>query len=89
MTRRQQMHQAVSTLPLTNALGSLLIAMWSATCFFSLLNLPITDGWYTALTFYTGGVVAQFGVKRWTYDPQKAQAAAAISNAQSESGISP
>jgi hypothetical protein len=75
VSKRRGIHHTVRTLPLTNALGALCLTMWSATCFVSLLNLPITDGWFTGLTFYTGIVGSIFGVKRWTYDPAKAQAA--------------
>ena len=66
MTRLAQLHHGVSTLPLTNAFGVLAILMWGATCIVSLLNWAVTDGWYTALTFYTGAVVAQWGIKRKT-----------------------
>ena len=66
MTRLAKLHQGVSTLPLTNAFGILAILMWGASCVVSLANLPVTDGWYTALTFYTGAVVAQWGIKRKT-----------------------
>jgi hypothetical protein len=84
--RSRRVHRAVSTLPLTNAMGVLCLIMWTPTCIVSLAHLPITDGWYTALTFYTGLVGSIFGVKRWTYDPEKAQVAARIAGQSAMEG---
>ncbi len=89
MTKGRRVHQAVSTLPLANSMGVLCLFMWSVTCVASVLNFPITDGWYAALCTYTVTVGGVFGVKRWTFDPQKAQAAAALSAARPEGDISP
>lgn len=56
--------------PSTNALMALGVVMWLATCAVALVlacfKMEIPGSWYSTLNLFTGTVVIQFGVKRFS-----------------------